>query len=494
VRSLSPLLAVFAVVLPSFVPVQALAQHRSNAQIATDLERLAAELRAKPEPAAGSDVPQGGSIVDAVTALLQTGGVVKLQPGVTYPGPIRLPARAANAPVITITTDGPLPNRRIAPQDAPLLATIATTDPEGAVFFENTAGYVLDGVRLLSMVSGWEVVVIQGSTNITLDRVLYCPGDASCAYNSAQNIKRVVRGNGRHIKLTRSYLNAGPRQGQDNQAFSAWDGAGPFTITDNTLMAGGENVLFGGSDNPSAATNPADILIDNNLLFKPQDWRSFPGSVKNLFELKNATRVIFSNNIMDGCWPDAQSGYAIVLTPVNQDGGAPWSIVKDVLIERNVLRNSARGINMVGYGWNYATQQTSGITVRKNVFETYKSFMSVGAEVADFTFEDNVVDNGSTLMSMYVGGVRNQDGTTRTTQTAFQTLRWNRNFQRDTGYGIHSEAGLGTLALNARTLTYTFTDNKFVARQYSYPAGTVSIDATAFAAAKAALLAEIGRN
>lgn len=478
------------------LPAPILAQQRPLSHIADDLRRLANELDppAPPIVQVASGGSGSGSIVDAATMLAATGGIIELQPGVTYSGPVLLPARAKGLPEITIRTAGTLPNRRIDPADARMLATIAATDTSGALRIENTAGYRIDGVRLKMTISTQEVVVIQDSDNITLDRVLYCPGEGSCVYNSSDNVKRAVRLNGRHLTVTRSYLNAGPRQGQDNQAILSWEGSGPYTITNNTLMAGGENILFGGADNLGGeATNPADILIDNNLLYKPQEWRAFPGSVKNSFELKNATRVIFSNNVIDGCWPDAQAGWAIMLTPVNQDGRAPWTVLKDVVIERNILRNSARGISLVGYAHLTKTQQTSGLVIRKNVFETYKAFMQVGAEVADVTMEGNVIDNAYTVLSLYVGGIKEADGTTRNSPIAIFNLQWTNNVQRDTGYGVYSEVGIGTLALNGRTQTWNFTGNKFTGLQYRYPTGTTGLDEATFQAAKAALLAELGR-
>ena len=57
---------------------------------------------------------------------------------------------------------------------------------------------------------------------------------------------------------------------------AAWEGAGPYTITDNYLAASGENILFGGGDNLGGeATNPADILVAGNYIHKPQAWRDF---------------------------------------------------------------------------------------------------------------------------------------------------------------------------------------------------------------------------
>ncbi|MGA2425335.1 MAG: hypothetical protein ABSG07_15135 [Terriglobales bacterium] len=91
-------------------------------------------------------------------------------------------------------------------------------------------------------------------------------------------------------------------------------------FVDNYLEASGENILFGGA---RAMATPEDIEIRRNHLFKPMFWnRSSPDHrepapiVKNLFELKNAHRVLFEANYLENCWPGfSQVGAAILLTP-----------------------------------------------------------------------------------------------------------------------------------------------------------------------------------
>ena len=98
---------------------------------------------------------------------------------------------------------------------------------------------------------------------------------------------------------------------------------GPYKIADNFLEAAGENILFGGG---GAAATPADIQISHNHMFKPTTWMKGqagyiggttgnPFIVKNLFELKNAQRVLIEGNIMENSWGGfTQVGFAIVLT------------------------------------------------------------------------------------------------------------------------------------------------------------------------------------
>ncbi|HXJ75521.1 MAG TPA: hypothetical protein VNM37_21880, partial [Candidatus Dormibacteraeota bacterium] len=127
-----------------------------------------------------------------------------------------------------------------------------------------------------------------------------------------------------------------------------WNGQGPFTITNNYLEGMTENVMFGGADSAIPNLVPCDITVTNNWLNKPLSMRGLGWQVKNLFELKNACRVEVSGNTLTGSWGDAQTGYAFVLTPRNQDGHAPWSTVNTVNIHDNTIAHVAAVLDIQG--------------------------------------------------------------------------------------------------------------------------------------------------
>jgi hypothetical protein len=116
---------------------------------------------------------------------------------------------------------------------------------------------------------------------------------------------------------------------------------GPFKIVNNFLEAAGENIIFGGRP---ARTTPTDIEIRRNHLFKPMTWMpgqpGFVGGidgqpfiVKNHFELKNAQRVLFEDNLLENVWGGfSQTGFSILLTPKNQENRCPICLVTDVTI------------------------------------------------------------------------------------------------------------------------------------------------------------------
>ena len=51
--------------------------------------------------------------------------------------------------------------------------------------------------------------------------------------------------------------------------------------------------------------------------------------------------------MLENCWAHSQVGFAILLTARNQNGKAPWSVVEDVTIERNLILNVSSGISMM---------------------------------------------------------------------------------------------------------------------------------------------------
>ena len=89
--------------------------------------------------------------------------------------------------------------------------------------------------------------------------------------------------------------------------------------------------------------------------------------VKNLLEFKNAQRVVVDGNVFEHIWPHAQTGYAILLTPRNQESTAPWSAVRDITLANNVLRHMSGGISILGEDDEASSERTERITIRNNL-------------------------------------------------------------------------------------------------------------------------------
>jgi hypothetical protein len=137
----------------------------------------------------------------------------------------------------------------------------------------------------------------------------------------------------------------------DAQALATTGGytpGGPYKIENNFIEASGENILFGGG---GGTRTPCDIEIRKNYLFKPLIWKpgtpGFVGGlsgkpfiVKNHFELKNAQRVLFEQNLLENVWGGfSQAGFSILLTPKNQNNRCPSCMVSDVTIRYNKVKN-----------------------------------------------------------------------------------------------------------------------------------------------------------
>jgi hypothetical protein len=86
-------------------------------------------------------------------------------------------------------------------------------------------------------------------------------------------------------------------------------------------------------------------------------------TVKNLFELKNAQRVLIEGNVMENNWLDAQIGFAIVFG--SADTSYPWCVVQDVTMQYNHIHNSAGGFNLFDHYGNALTMRR--VAVRHNL-------------------------------------------------------------------------------------------------------------------------------
>jgi hypothetical protein len=425
-------------------------------------------LASAPLHAAILSVPSGGDLQAALNAA-RPGDEVVLASDARFVGMFVLPVKAAGAPIV-VRSSATLPERRLVwPQDGPLLPTIASGSVIAAFDGTNAANWILRGLRFEGNAFGaGNVIQLQNASNIVMDRIIIVAG--------AQGQKRAIMGNGRNITLTRSHIANIWASGQDSQAFCAWDGAGPYTITDNYLEAASENVMFGGANSSSPANVPADILVENNHLSKPLEWRGVPRTVKNLFELKSAKRVIVRNNLFERNWTDAQNGYSILFTVRNDEGGAPWSVVEDVLFERNVVRDVENGINVLGYDSYQPSGRATRITIRNNLIITSGTFLQAGSEVGVLTVDHNTVDQRYTFMMLYGGAVW-LAGTSaaRLAQFAVENLTVTNMLANHNEYGLMGEdAGMGTPALLRQTRSYTWTNNVLAGGNLSiqYPATT----------------------
>jgi hypothetical protein len=193
--------------------------------------------------------------------------------------------------------------------------------------------------------------------------------------------------NGASSAVIDSHVSEIHAAGYDSQAVLGYNGPGPFKIVNNYLEGAAENIMFGGADPAIPGLVPSDIEIRRNHLFKPSSWRpgdpAFAGvhwTVKNLLELKNAQRVLIEGNLLENVWSTA-----LVLTPRNQDGRAPWSVVQDVLFRSNTVKNADSGFSGQTTDDEHHSQPMKRIAIVNNWWHVTGTFfgMTSGRGVLD---------------------------------------------------------------------------------------------------------------
>jgi uncharacterized protein (TIGR03437 family) len=385
------------IVLAPWMASYARAQNITNS-ISPALPQVFLDTNYIPTSGTSHPVDAGGDLQAAIDNAVP-GDEIVLQAGARFTGNFILRAKAGSGKItirssqLTALPEG----TRVGPSQVGAMATVVSPNSMAAFTTEpGASSYRLAGLEITiqdSVPMNFGLVVFgdgsatslsQLPTDMILDRS-YLHGNSMC------NCQRGVAFNGIREAVIDSYISEIHYQGVDSQAICGWAGAGPFKIVNNYLEAAGENIMFGGA--PPAITNliPSDIEIRRNLLSKQMAWMtSRLWAVKNLFELKNAQRLMVDGNIFENNWIQSQVGFAILFQGIPQSDTDLWSTVQDVTFTNNLVRHSANGINFCGGCW-YATSPDPG-----------------NSRVARVYFANNVLDdiNGST----YDGGTGSSGG------------------------------------------------------------------------------------
>ncbi len=402
-------------------------------------------------------VPAGASLQQAIDRA-RPGDTLLLVPGASYVGNFVLPAKTGDQ-YINIRTAGdrdglPRIGQRVLPVHAPLLAKLKSPNKDPVL--RTAAGahhWRVQLVEFLPTESGFGDIVRLGDGSAEQRELAQVPHDLvidRCYVHGDEGFgqKRGIALNSASTTISNSYVADIKAIGQDTQAIGGWNGPGPYTIENNYLEAAGENFMLGGSDPAIPGLVTSDVVFRRNHLSKPAAWRSERWQVKNLFELKNARRVLVEGNLMEYVWLQAQVGYAIVLTPRNQDGRAPWSTVEDVTIRRNLVRHAGGGMQIIGEDSNNRSGSTRRVQVVDNLFYGIDArtwggtgaFVLIGDGPSDILVAHNTVSQ-SGLMIMAYGG-------TKTDPKPIAGFVFRDNLIRHNDYGVHGSdraAGQDTL-------------------------------------------------
>ena len=349
--------------------------------------RMETSMRDTPAPGKAIRVRAGDDASDAVEKA-SCGDTVELQAGATFPRLI-LPAKKCDDShwiiVRTSAPDSKLPpeGTRLEPCYAgvaslpgrPAFHCSSTENVLAKIEFQGKNGsgpviiapganhYRLLGLEVTRAVSTALIHNLIGPQDAPADHVIF---DRMWIHGTAQNetVRGVMLSHIRYGAVIDSYLSdfhcvAKTGGCVDSQAVAGGSGddpMGPFKIVNNFLEAAAESIELGGS---GATTTPMDLEISRNHMFKPMIWMQgqpgyvggpdgSPFIVKNLFEIKNAVRVLFEGNILENTWGGfSQAGTAILLGPKNQAIGprnvCPICQVTDVTIRYCIIRHVAGG-------------------------------------------------------------------------------------------------------------------------------------------------------
>lgn len=277
--------------------------------------------------------------------------------------------------------------------------------------------------------------------NIIFDRC-YIHGDP------VVGARRGIAMNSASTAVINSYLSDFKQTDVDAQAIEGWNGPGPYKIQNDYLEASGENLMFGGEDPSIPGLVPSDIEVIGNHFSKPLAWmvgnpayQGTPWSIKNIFELKNARRVLVQGNLFEYNWAQSQDGFSILFTVRDQDGTAPWSVVSDITFTDNVIQHVADGINFLGFDNNAPSQQTQRILVQDNLFQDVGGTWGDGEWLAmnDDTNGVSVVHN----TALQTGSIIFADGRPHTAFTFTDNITPNNAFGI---IGTNTGTGKQTLA------------------------------------------------
>jgi hypothetical protein len=332
-------------------------------------------------------VPVGGNFQAALNAA-HSGDAIELPAGAAFAGNFILPDKPGTEWIVIRSSAYerlPPPGSRVSPAHAVLMPKVVS--PNTSPTIKTDAGahnYRFVGVEITTKWTStsrtnYNLIYLEspgGNTSLT-----HVPTDIifdRCYIHGTPtgNVRRGIAMNSARTAVVDSYLSDFHEVGADSQAIASWNGPGPFKIVNNYLEGAGENVMFGGADPTIPNLVPSDIEIRGNHFAKPLTWRAgdptYTGSqwsVKNLFELKNAQRVLVDGNIFEHNWPSAQNGFSILFTVRNQDGAAPWSVVQDVTFIHNVVRHVSSAVNILGRDDIHSSEQTKRILIQNNLFD-----------------------------------------------------------------------------------------------------------------------------
>jgi hypothetical protein len=380
------------------------------------LPQASVDISMPTAPTAGHvviSVAAGGDLQAAINQA-QPGDAIELAAGATFTGNFTLPNKGSATDWIVIRPASgvalPPVGTRMTPQvanTAQLPKIVSPTNSNAIQTDLSAHHYRLVGLEVTaasSLTQSYGLIGLgadgsQGQRteasiahDLVLDR-MYIHG------NSTISLRRCVALNSARSAVVDSWIDDCHDSGSDAQAIGGWNGSGPFLIQNNRLEASTEIIMFGGSDPAVLNLVPSDITIRRNYLTRPLSWQGGQWQIKNIFELKNARRVLVEENVLEHCWTAAWDGTAVAMKSVNQDNTAPWSGTTDVTFRKNLIRDVGSGFNLAASPEAKPTVHMARVTISGNLLLNVKSTtypgqgngFFMGGDLADMTIDHNTV-------------------------------------------------------------------------------------------------------
>jgi hypothetical protein len=446
---------------------------------------------AGPAPRTDQVTVPAGTDLQAAIDRARPGDTLVLAAGATYVGNFVLRAFDGDS-FITIRSErdplGPLPGQRVLPVHAARMATLRSPNAQPALRTAPRAHHWrLQMLEFAANAGGNGDIVALGDGGPDQQSLADVPHDLAierCYIHGDPDAgqKRGIALNSASTTIADSYIAEIKAVAQDAQAIAGWNGPGPYTIENNYLEASGENLMLGGSDPAIAGLVTEDVTVRRNHLVKPLAWRGQTWQVKNLFELKNARRVLVEYNLMEQVWKEAQVGYAVLLTPRNQDGRAPWATVEDVTLRGNVIRHAGGAIVVTGEDTTFPSGPARRIRIVDNlVYDVDVSawggtgaFLLVGNGPSDLSIEHNTVRQSGNIMIVFGG--------TKADPQKVPGVVFRANLIRHNQYGVQgADHAVGLDTLETYLPGAVFQGNAIAGGESRrYPPGNTFLDASDF--------------
>ncbi len=440
-------------------------------------------------------VNSGGDLQAALNSA-QLGDKIVLEAGATWVGNYTLPAKSGSGWVyVESSALGSLPaeGTRATLANVAAMPTIIAVGSAPAIDSVNSSNhYRFIGINFEASTTSFMYALVQIgghwfgapiedtlgklSTYINFDRCVFQadPGFA-CIRGLAMN--------GSYLSVETCSFYGFQSPSADSQAIAGWSGPGPYRIINSYLEGAGENVIFGGNDSAGAAFDPADIEIRDCHMFKPLAWKGTSIVVKNLFELKNARRVLVVNNLMENHWANqGQSGASVLFTVRNQDGDNPTAVIEDVEFRGNRVVNSSGGFNIYASDNINPSDNMKRLYIHDNIvnvngkdlndnYGLTQRAVQIGQGDTNKSSLDLVLDHNTFIIeslatsnSMYLGAGTAKHSRTNIRNNLFEAVT--------SGVGADSQVE-GNAALNsALEAGYSFEGNALVGRNSAvHPVG-----------------------